>query len=66
MPMDNELNAYWFTIDISFDPPLQIGDEHEKPTGKVAHGAIIEIGVTDGSEQDAKHRAISFIREIGG
>jgi hypothetical protein len=64
--MNRELTAYWFTTDISFDPPLQIADKYEKPTGEVAYGAILEIGVTDVSEEHAKHRALSFIHELGG
>jgi len=60
------LSAYWFTLDISFGPALQILDEHEKPTGETAYGAILQIGVTDVSEKDAKHRAVSFVHEIGG
>jgi hypothetical protein len=31
-------------------------DEFEKPTGEMAYGAIVEIGVTDVSKQDAKQR----------
>jgi len=66
MSVQRNLSAYWFTVHISFDPPLQIGDEYEKPTGEVAYGAILEIGVTDVSEDDAKHCVLSFIHEIGG
>jgi hypothetical protein len=64
--MDKELNVYWFTLDISFYPPLKILDENDRPTGEVAYGATLEIGVTEVSEQDAKSLALSFIHEIGG
>ncbi len=64
--MNTELTTYWLTLDISFDPPLQIADEYEEPTGEVAYGAILEIGVTDVSEEDAKYRALSLIHEVGG
>ena len=66
MPMDKGLNAYWFTLDITFSPPLKILDENERPTSGVAYGAIVEIGVTDYSEQEAQNCALSFIHEIGG
>ena len=62
--MDKGLNAYWFTLDITFSPPLKILDENERPTSGVAYGAIVEIGVTDYSEQEAQNCALSFIHEI--
>ena len=64
--MNERLNAYWFTLDISYSPPLIVLDENEKPTGEVAYGAIVEIGLTDNSEQEARNRALSFIHEVGG
>jgi hypothetical protein len=66
MFMNRKLSAYWFTLDISFDPPLEIVGECEDPKGENAYGAILEIGVTDVSEEDAKYCALSFVHEIGG
>ncbi len=64
--MNNKLTAYWFTVNIIFDPPLQILDEFDKDTGEIAHGAFVEFGVTENSEKDAKQLVISNIREAGG
>lgn len=58
------VQVYWLAIDISFSPPLIFADNEEGSTGEKAFGALIEIGVTETSEEDAKKQAISHIREF--
>jgi len=61
--MHDKLNIYWIDIDIVFNSPMPVYDQDNKHDESV-YGAIMEVGITDDSEENAKTQVTSMISNL--